>query len=326
MKNAIVLHEVTRTFAFRNAKRNKNMAHAHHHEHSHTVAPQSLNGIFYLSIALNAAFVAVEAGVGFWYNSLGLLSDAGHNLGDVFSLILALVGFKLSKLAATRTFTYGYKKSTVLISLVNALILLVAVGAIGVESVRKLMEPAAVDGEAVSLTAGVGIVVNGFTAWLLMKNQKHDLNVRGAYLHMAADTLVSVGVVLSGLVISYTGWTIIDPLIGLAIAAIILFSTWHLLSESLRLTLDAMPENIDREQIEAMMAEEAHVTGVHHVHVWAISTTEVALTAHVVVDELKEMGAVKHALRHRLHEAGITHCTLEMEVSGETCEAACCSM
>ena len=182
------------------------MAHNHeHHTHGHEHRIGSLNGIFIVSIVLNLLFVVVEAAVGFHENSLGLLSDAGHNLGDVFSLLLALLAFKLAKIHSTKRFTYGYRKSTVLVSLLNAIILLAAVGAIILESIHKFNDPVPVNGAAVSWTAGAGILVNGLTAWLLMKSQKDDLNVRGAFLHMAADTLVSVGVVISGIAISLTG-------------------------------------------------------------------------------------------------------------------------
>lgn len=173
--------------------------HKHHHEHHHAIS--SLNSIFIACIVINLAFVFIEAGVGFIYNSLGLLSDAGHNLSDVFSLLLSLFAFRMSQYHSNRHFTYGYKKSTVLVSLVNAIILLIAVGAIVIESFYKLKHPEATSGEAISWTAGIGILVNGITAWLLMKNQKHDLNVRGAFLHMVMDTLVSVGVVISGIII-----------------------------------------------------------------------------------------------------------------------------
>ena len=213
--------------------------HAHHHHHHHHAVPTTLSGIFITCIILNLLFVAVEAGAGLYTNSLGLLSDAGHNLSDVFSLLLSLFAIRMAMHRSNRHFTYGYKKSTILVSLVNAIILLVAVGAILIESIDKLRHPEPVSGEVISWVAGAGILVNGLTAWLLMKQQGNDLNVKGAYLHMAMDTLVSVGVVISGLIISYMGWEWIDPVIGLCIAFIILVSTWNLLKESLFLTLHA---------------------------------------------------------------------------------------
>lgn len=291
----------------------------HHHHHHHSAQSQSLNGIFILSIILNSFFVLVEAGVGFWQNSLSLLSDAGHNLSDVFSLLLVLIAFRLAKVQRNERFTYGYRKSTILISLLNAVILLVAVGAIVIESIHKFSKPVDVNGIAVSWTAGVGILINGATALLLMRGQKNDLNVRGAFLHMAADTLVSVGVVISGIVIHYTGWTIIDPIVSLAIAAVILISTWELLSDSLRLAVDGIPEGIDLQEIEQLLAKEEHVKGTHHIHVWAISTTETALTAHVVVDDLTHWPEVTESLKHRLSEHGISHATLEPETPDSLC-------
>ena len=293
--------------------------HHHHHHHAHAHGVESPNGIFILSIALNAAFVVAEAAVGFMENSLSLLSDAGHNLGDVFSLLLVLAGFRLAAVHTSKRFTYGLRKSTVLISLLNAVILLVAVGVIILESIHKFMEPAEVDGAAVSWTAFAGIIVNGATALLLMKGQKGDLNVRGAFLHMAADTLVSVGVVASGLVITFTGWNAVDPIVSLIIAAVILASTWSLLAESLRLSVDGTPEGIDADKVVAEMASCPHVKDVHHVHIWAMSTTTNALTAHVVVDDLGAMEQAKADIKARLKEAGIAHSTLEMETPASHC-------
>ncbi len=298
----------------------KEKEHIHEHHHHHSVgALTSLSHIFIVCIALNLVYVFIEAGVGFYEHSLGLLSDAGHNLSDVFSLLLALIAFHLTKLSNNKRFTYGYKKSTILISLLNAIILLVAVGAIVIESVYKLRHPEPVDGLAISWTAGVGIVVNGLTTLLLLKNQKTDLNVRGAFLHMLADTLVSVGVVISGIVITFTGFYLIDPIISLAIAGVILVSTTRLLTESIRLSLDAVPENIKIDEVETLLGSLSHVVDVHHVHVWAISTTEVALTAHIVMDESGDMEQMKNMLKRRLKAAGIAHSTLEMESMYSPC-------
>lgn len=297
------------------------MAHHHHH---HTAPAQSQNGIFIFSIVLNVLFVLIEAGVGLWQDSLSLLSDAGHNLSDVFSLLLVLVAFRLAKVHSNEHYTYGYRKSTVLISLLNAVILLVAVGAIVIESVHKFSEPAEVNGIAVSWTAGVGILVNGLTAFLLMHGQKRDLNVRGAFLHMVADTLVSVGVVISGIAIYYTGWNMIDPIVSLVIAAVILVSTWDLLSDSLRLAVDGVPEGVNRKEVEQVLLAGEHVSDVHHVHIWAISTTETALTAHVIVDDLSNWPQISHRLKHELAEHGIVHATLEPETPDTHCTETEC--
>ena len=303
--------------------------HGHHHHHHHAAAVTSLNGVFILSIILNLAFVLVETGVGIWSGSLGLLSDAGHNLSDVFSLLLALIAFRLSSSRATKRFTYGYRKSSVLISLLNAIILLVAVGIILWESVHKLLDIRSIElnASAISWTAGIGILVNGFTAWLLMHQKAHDVNTRGAYLHMLADTLVSVGVVVSGIIIALTGWNWIDPVIGIVIAIIILISTWELLSESLRLSIDAVPESIDPDEILEEMTEVSGVESIHHLHIWPISTTQVALTAHVVLDGTKEAAQVIPALKQRLRAHGVDHSTLEPELTGTDCEDhdCCCT-
>ena len=290
-----------------------------HHHHHHVEKITSLNGIFIFSIVLNLLFVIIEAAIGLLEGSLSLLSDAGHNLSDVFSLVLVLVAFQLAKVHANSRFTYGYKKSTVLISLLNAIILLVAVGAIVIESIHKFYEPTDVNGEAISWTAGVDIVINGLTALLLMRSQKNDLNVRGAFLHMAADTLVSVGVVISGIVISMTGWTIVDPIVSLIIAFVILVSTWNLLSGSLRLSLDGLPENVSLEKVRNVLSNHEHVREVHHLHIWAISTTDNALTAHIVIDSLDAMESVKIELKHRLEQLNIGHSTLEFETAESHC-------
>ena len=294
--------------------------HGHHHHHHVEAADlASLKGIYWISIALNLAFVGIEAGIGLWKGSLGLLSDAGHNLSDVFSLVLALVAFRLASTLGNKHFTYGYRKGSILISLLNAVILLVAVGAIVVESIHKLRHPVAVDGGAIAWTAAAGIVVNGLTTLLLMKHRKSDINSRGAFLHMAADTLVSIGVVISGIVISLTGWSIIDPIIGLVIAVIILIGTWDLLHESLRMSLDAVPEGIDPDEVQQKMENATGVSSVHHLHIWPISTTETALTAHLVVEPDAQPEAVVRTVKQLLRESGIRHVTLETEPAGHPC-------
>ena len=297
------------------------MSHEHSHQHSHAINAESLNKAFIIGIVLNLAFVVIEFAAGFWFDSLALLSDAGHNLSDVVSLVLALLAFRLAKVKANERYTYGYKKSTILVSLLNAVILLVAVGAIVIESIHKLNNPAVVPGGAIAWVAGVGVLINAFTAILFMKDKEKDLNVKGAYLHMAADALVSVGVLVAGIVISRTGWYIIDPIIGLIVAVVILISTWNLLHDSLRLTLDGVPTSIDSQKVVKAIRALPGVDDVHHIHIWAISTTENALTAHIVLKQPEGMQEVKHLIRHRLEDFGIGHATLEFEVPGEHCEA-----
>ena len=279
--------------------------------------------VYKVAIAVNLLFVAAEAVAGFVGNSMGLLSDAGHNLSDVFSLLLAMVALRLSQTHATKRFTYGYRKSSVLISLLNAIILLVAVGGIVVESIHKFSHPAPVNGVLVTWTAAAAIVVNGFTAWMLSRNQ-HDINTRGAFLHMLADTLVSAGVVVSGIVITHTGWTVIDPVIGLVVAAVILVSTWELLSESLRLSVDAVPEGIDPDAVADKMQGVEGVEGVHHLHIWPISTTETALTAHVVIADSTRMDDITQAMKEMLRAEGIAHSTIELETPASHCHCHTC--
>ena len=297
------------------------MSREHSHQHSHAINAESLNKAFIIGIVLNLAFVVIEFAAGFWFDSLALLSDAGHNLSDVVSLVLALLAFRLAKVKANERYTYGYKKSTILVSLLNAVILLVAVGAIVIESIHKLSNPAVVPGGAIAWVAGVGVLINAFTAFLFMKDKEKDLNVKGAYLHMAADALVSVGVLVAGIVISRTGWYIIDPIIGLIVAVVILISTWNLLHDSLRLTLDGVPTSIDSQKVVKAIRALPGVDDVHHIHIWAISTTENALTAHIVLKQPEGMQEVEHLIRHRLEDFGIGHATLEFEVPGEHCEA-----
>ena len=302
------------------------MPHTHHHHHDNGAGAAPTGGLYLACIAINAAFVVLEAVIGFASGSIGLLSDAGHNLGDVFSLLLALLAFRLAATRARGRFTYGFRKSSVLISLLNAIILLVAVGAIVAESIHKIASPAAVDGAAVAWTAAAGIVVNGTTAVLLSRRKNHDINTRGAYLHMLADTLVSAGVVVSGIVISLTGWTLVDPVVGLVVAAVILVSTWELLSESVRMSIDAVPEQIDAAAVEALMASQPGVAGVHHIHIWPISTTEVALTAHLVLEDPAEGPATVHALKDLLLAQGIHHSTLEVESADAPCGELGCGL
>lgn len=290
--------------------------HNHHHHHDHT-AIAGQNGtsgkVFIFSIILNLLFVIVEAVIGFHSNSVGLLSDAGHNLGDVFSLLLALVAFLMAGTHGNGRFTYGYRKLSVLISLLNAVILLVAVIVIIVESITKFTQPTETDGSIISWTAGIGIIINGATALLLMHGRGHDINTNGAFLHMIADTLVSVGVLVSGFVISATGWFFIDAVIGLIIAGVILISSWSLLTESFSMTIDAAPKEFDIEEIQAVMSGVAGVRNAHHIHIWPISTTETALTAHLLVSDITESERILHEEKELLSAKGITHSTLELE-------------
>jgi cobalt-zinc-cadmium efflux system protein len=282
-----------------------------------------VNRAFTIGITVNLLFVAIEFAAGSYAHSMGLLSDAGHNLSDVASLVLAMLAFRLARVHSNHKYTYGYKKSTVLVSLLNAMILLVTVGVIVAESIEKLLRPQPVEGGIIIVVAGAGVVINAFTAWLFMKDRKRDLNIKGAYLHMAADALVSVGVVVSGLVIIYTGWHFIDPVIGLVVAAVIVYSTWSLLQDSIRLSLDGVPKDIDRDKIEALIRTVADVEDIHHLHIWALSTTETALTAHIVVPDTVRMETVKSQIKHLLHDHAVSHITLEFETGETNCRDNC---
>lgn len=298
--------------------------HHHHHHHHHHEISTSMNKIFIFCITLNLLFVGIEAVVGLYFNSVGLLSDAGHNLSDVFSLVLVLVAFRMGKASSTPQFTYGYKKATILISLINALVLLVAVGAIIIESIYKLKNPQPISGTAISWTAGIGILINGLTTWLLMGGSKQDINVKGAYLHMLMDTLVSVGVVISGIIISYTDWIWVDPVIGIILALIIMVSTYNLLKESLLMTLDAVPSSVDRDMISEKLDKAGCLISWHHLHIWAISTTESAATIHIVVNSWEDAEKAKAEIREIFNNAGVHHCTIETEIDGTECKAYSC--
>lgn len=296
------------------------MAHDHshaHHSHSHTVSfnEASLKA-FQIGIALNIVFVVVEVVAGLAYKSISLLSDAGHNLADVASLLLSYIAFKLAHRQATTRFTYGFKKTTILAALFNALLLLVAIGTLGYESVQRLQAPPVVQGNGIAWVAAIGIVVNSISAFLFFRNKDTDLNIKGAYWHLLADALVSVGVVIGGIVISYTGWFWLDPVIGLAIMIIILISTWSLLADSFKMSVDAVPAGIDLEAITRIILSVKHIVNVHHIHIWPLSTTENALTAHVIIDDqipFDEKLKVIQELKHELMHHNIHHSTIELE-------------
>ena len=293
--------------------------HEHHHHH-HELSADAVKGrAFLFGIVLNTLFVIGEFTAGFLFQSMGLLADAGHNLGDVSGLLISLAAFLLARKRYCQNYTDGFRKSTIWASLLNAAILLIAVGVIMTECIRKFLSPAEVGGWPIIITAGIGVVINGLTAFLFIREKEHDLNVKGAYLHMLADTLVSVGVVLSGVLILWTGWNIVDPLIGLVIAVVILFSTWGLLKESVRLAMDGVPEGIQVDDIREHLLEDPNVKAIHHLHIWPISTTENALTAHVVLNDLEQLDATRARLHEELAEHGISHATLEFESPAAHC-------
>lgn len=295
------------------------MEHTDNHHH-HEAEISNLNTAFKLGIALNTIYVVIEAAFGFYYNSMGLLSDAGHNLSDVATLVIAMIAYKMAQRPATERYTYGFHKMTIQASLVNAVLLLIAVGAILVESISKLIHPQAVDGDVIAWVAGVGVIINGVTAWLFIRDKDRDLNVKGAFLHMAADALVSVGVVASGIIIHFTGWYVIDPIIGICIAAVVGWSTKSLLRESMRMSLDAVPEGIDYEKVKGAIAHVDGVRNVHHLHIWPLSTTITAMTTHVIIDNPAQIDRVINDIRMKMQQMGIGHSTIEAETKVSSAE------
>ena len=287
-------------------------AHAHSHSHSHAHAAASFGRAFAIGIALNLGFVVIEAIFGFYANSMALLSDAGLNLSDVLGLVVAWAGGTLAQRASSPRFTYGLKKASILAALANALFLLVAVGAIGAEAIRRLFHPSPTEGGVVMIVAAIGIAVNGATAMLFARGQ-HDINLRGAFLHMAADAAVSAAVVLSGLLIVWTGQQWIDPVMSLAVAVVILWGSVNLLKESVWMSLAGVPAGIDVDQVEVALAELDGVEAVHDLHIWPLSTTETALTAHIVTAIADYPDELLARARAVLHSFRIEHCTIQVE-------------
>lgn len=286
--------------------------------HSHDHGPANHNRAFALGVAMNVAYIVVEVVFGVLVNSLALLADAGHNLSDVLGLLVAWGAFYLSRLKPTSRRTYGWRSSSILAALANALILLVAIGGIIWEAIRRFAEPQAVTGTTMIWVAGVGVVINTATALLFLKGRKEDLNIKGAFLHMAADAGVSLGVVAAGTAIYLTGRSWIDPATSLAIAAVILIGTWGLLRDSVDLVLHAVPRDIDMGEVRDYLLRLPGVEHVHDLHVWAMSTTETALTAHLVKSEMDNEDALLADASHELHDQfGIEHVTIQIERNAE---------
>lgn len=297
----------------------------HDHSHHHEVVLKKVNTAFVVGITLNLLFVVIEAVVGIAIDSLSVLSDAGHNLTDVGTLALSLLAFKLMKIKSTNQYTYGYRKTTVLVALFNSMLLLVTIGAIVYGAIDRFFRPQEIPGLSVSIIAGIGIIINFGTALLFLRNKEQDINVKSAYLHLVSDALVSAGLVVGGIVIYYTHLYWLDSLFSLIIAGIILVSTWKLMKESLRLSLDGVPSNIDLEEVVALVQQVEGVKEVHHVHIWPLSSTENAMTAHLVLNQsitCEQEPELKHEIRHILEHQNIRHVTLETE--REDCKTGSC--
>ncbi len=300
----------------------------HHHHHQAPILKKVTNA-FVVGIILNLVYVVVQVGIGLQINSLSLLSDAGHNFLDVAALALSLLAFKLTRIQVTKKYTYGYKKASILISLFNAMILLISIGAIIYESIHRFQNPKALPGITIAMVALIGTAINGISAFMFFKDKEKDLNIKSAFLHLMADALFSLGLVAGGIVIYYTHLYWIDPLLSVVICLIIIYSTWDLLKDSLRLSLDGVPETIRLESIEQIVGPIKGVISFHHIHVWAMSTTENAMTAHIVVANTlsnQEIIILKKNIKHELEHVNIHHVTLEIELENEVCTTPNCNV
>lgn len=288
----------------------------HEHHHHGPVVLHNLNTAFLVGMTFNFLFVVAEVAVGLYIHSLSLLSDAGHNLADVGALGLSLLAFRLQKVKSNERYTYGYRKTSILVALFNAMVLLVSIGAIIYEAIHRFISPEPVQGGPIAIVAAIGIVINAGTALLFFREKEKDLNVKSAYLHLLSDAIVSIGIVVAGICISYTGWSWVDPVMSIIIAMVIIAGTWGLLKHSLRLSLDGVPEGIDLNEIRKAVLKVNGVNDFRHLHVWAMSTTENAMTGHLVVSSAatcEQEQAIKKEVRHLLEHMNIQHATLETE-------------
>lgn len=303
----------------------ENRAHGHHlHDHDHAVAghvhtPANFGRAFAIAVALNLILVAAQLFYGVVAGSVALLADAGHNFGDVVGLLMAWAAHSVARLPPTRQYTYGFRPASILSSLLNGLLLLVATGAIAWEAIQRLFEPTEVHGPTVMAVAAIGIGVNGLSAWLLQAGSKGDLNVRGAFLHLVGDAAISVGVIAAGAAIWWTGWSWIDPITSLAIAAAIVWATWGLLRQAFMLSLGGIPEGIDRVAVESFLKARPNVEHVHDLHIWAMSTKETALTCHLEMPSGHPGDAFLMETARQLGERfHIGHATIQIETDHAT--------
>jgi cobalt-zinc-cadmium efflux system protein len=297
------------------------MAHDHHHDHAHgerhhghSHASTNFGCTFLIAASLNGIFIIAEVIYGLKANSLALLADAGHNFSDVIGLLLAWGAWWLSKRAPTNRYTYGLRSSSIMAALANAILLLIAIGGIAWEAILRFGAHEQVAGGIVMWVAGLGILINGFTAWMFSKGQD-DLNVKAAFLHLAADAAVSAGVVIAGLIMSRTGWIWLDPVVSLVICAVIVIGTWGLLRDSLKLALHAVPESVDITKVKEFLAAQSGVSEVHDLHVWGMSTTEAALSAHLLIPGAHPGDEFLEKMATDLHDKfGIEHSTIQIEI------------
>ncbi len=292
----------------------------HNHSHSHDM---NLGNAFKIGISINIVFIVVEAVYGFLSNSMALVADAGHNLSDVLALVFSWIAVILSQRKPTLKFTYGFRRSTILIALLNTILLLAAVAFIVWETIQRLGKPLEINSNSVITVAAIGIAVNGFTAWLFMKGKKHDLNIRSAFVHFIADALVSLGVVVAGIIMAFTGIVWVDSLVSFAIIAVILYSSYHLLIDSVNLALDAVPENVNIQAVRDYLKSLPEVSDIHDLHIWALSTTDAALTVHLATNTQTDVAFITN-IQHQLHQQfDIEHATIQVEYGKADCETNC---
>jgi cobalt-zinc-cadmium efflux system protein len=294
-----------------------------HSEHHHHPEITNINKAFVIGIVLNSLFVITEVSIGYFQSSLALISDALHNLTDVFSLLFSLFAFKMMKVKATENYSYGYKKVSILASLFNAVFLIITTIIIFYEGFSRISHPYVIDGQTISLVAFAGIFVNGISAFLFFKDREKDLNIKGAYLHLLGDTLVSFGVVVGGIIIYFTHWFWLDTMLSFVIGIVILIATWNLLNDSIRSALDGTPRSVDLQKVKETIQSFSEIADVHHIHIWAISSNQNAMTAHIVLKEndVSKFEKVKHKVKHELEHLNIHHTTFELET--ENCEENC---
>lgn len=298
------------------------------HNHSHEIPKiTGINKAFIIGIILNLSYVLIQIIVGLNINSLSLLSDAGHNFLDVAGLALAMLAYKLSLSKATAKYTYGYKKASILISLLNAVVLLISVGAIGYEAIFRFKTPEPISGKTIAIISIIGILINGISALMFFRDKEKDINVKSSFLHLASDALVSLGLVIGGVIIYFTNLYWIDPLLSIIICIVIIISTWSLLKDSIKLSLDGVPNNVEIDKVKSEVLRINDIKGIHHIHIWAISTTQNAMTAHLVVSNTlsnEQLTKLKNKLKHHLEEFNVNHTTFEIDFDNEHCDEPNC--
>ncbi len=290
------------------------------HNHSHTItSPNEINRSFMIGIALNAAYVVVEIVYGWRNNSTSLLSDAAHNVGDISGLLLAFLAFRLQKIKPSKLFSYGFKKGSIVTSFINSILLAFAIGAITWEGVHKIINPSPLSGSVIMWVALMGVIINFVSALVFKKNQKSDINIKAAYWHLLADALVSLGVVVSGIVIHFTDWYALVGMAAIMIAVVVLVSTWRLFKDSAIAIMDGVPASVNSDEIKRHLLQVKGVVNIHHLHIWGMSTNENALTAHVQIEDINQLPEIKRELKNELEEHHIKHSTLEFETMIEKC-------